>query len=434
MNLAPTTEHPVLWLKAGRMLDSERRRILSPAHLVYDRTRILYAGEAPPEPSLWKIAPPAVPDVELPGATLLPGLIDAHTHIFLDGHELDAEKRKAYQNQPAENLLRQAHARADALLRLGIVAVRDGGDKDGVGLALSRAAAQTPAGEFPAFTRVYSPGPGIHRKGRYGSFFSQPVEEYADGAACVAARLRDGADHIKVVPTGIINFAKGAVTAAPQFSTEDVRALVQASHARKRLVMAHASGDAGIECALEGGVDTIEHAYFVRDDQLARMRDRRTAWVPTFTPVREQLDHADQMGWSAEIVDHLKRILDGHAASLARALAMGVPVLVGSDAGSCGVAHGEGLVYEMELMQAAGMSPLDVLCQATEGNRLALGLDVSLGALSAGRRAAFICTEADPFTSVSALRCPYSVMANGGLFARPDFYDPALREGVFTPA
>ncbi len=88
--------------------------------------------------------------------------------------------------------------------------------------------------------------------------------------------------------------------------------------------LAHASGDAGIERVIEGGVDSIEHGFFVRDDQLAKMRDRQIAWVPTFAPVQRQVDHARWMGWDAEVVANLKGILDQHAASLVKAHAMGV--------------------------------------------------------------------------------------------------------------
>ena len=166
-----------------------------------------------------------------------------------------------------------------------------------------------------------------------------------------------GADHIKLVPTGIINFAAGQVTAAPQFQADEIRSFREAARRWDRHLMAHASGAEGIGQAIAGGVDTIEHGFFVTADQLARMRDLGIAWLPTFAPVRAQIDHAGVIGWSDGVVDNLRRILENHAKSLQLALALGVNVLVGSDAGSWGVAHAAGLVREMEADAGGGYEP-----------------------------------------------------------------------------
>ena len=159
---------------------------------------------------------------------------------------------------------------------------------------------------------VDSPGAAIHHRGRYGSFMAEPIEDFASTPRqCVEARVKAGADRIKLIPTGIINFKKGAVTAEPQMTTEELPEFVAAAKiVRPSRRFAHASGDAGIDRAIDGGVDSIEHGFFVRDDQLAKMRDRQIAWVPTFAPVQEQVDHADRMGWDAEVVANLKNILD----------------------------------------------------------------------------------------------------------------------------
>ncbi|MEI8342393.1 MAG: amidohydrolase family protein, partial [Verrucomicrobiota bacterium] len=334
-----TCDNPVRWIVVGRMLDAKRRRILKNAHLVYDQDRILHAGEESPD--LSALNGRKVPDMELPEHTAMPGLIEGHSHTFLEGAELAAEKRSEYQKQDPDLLYEKAKARLGVLARLGVIAMRDGGDKDQVGLRLSRFTASK---DCPPFTaRVFSPGAGIHRQGRYGSFFGSPLEEHADIESCVQARVAEGADHIKIVPTGIINFAKGQVVAKPQFSVEEIQQFKITAKRFQKHVMAHASGDIGVGYAIEGGVDTVEHGFFITDDQLAKMRDQAVSWVPTFTPVQEQLDHADVMGWTGETLDHLKRILENHAHSLRKAIALGVNVLVGSDSGSCGVAHGTGL-------------------------------------------------------------------------------------------
>lgn len=405
--LATSAACPRRWLVVGKLLDTRHRRVLAKAHLVYDAKQILHCGEAPPGADLVAGLTP----LQLPEFTALPGLIDGHTHVTFGGGELDAAKRTAYQKQDAETLRRLAEQRIQIVGQLGVAAIRDGGDKDGVGLALSRLTAGTEAPGFSA--RVFSPGAGIHRRGRYGAFFSRPVEDYADFDACVQGRAEEGADHIKIVPTGIINFAQGAVVAPPQFQTAEVAQFKSAAGARGKQLMAHASGALGIDAAIEGGADSIEHGYFITDEQLAKLRDRGTAWLPTFVPVQEQLEHADVMGWDAAVRDNLRRILENHARSLQRALTLGVNVLVGSDAGSCGVAHAEGLLREMELMQAAGMSALEVLCQATFGNQRSLPVQAGLGWFEAGRLSRFMLTEHDPLESVAALQRPRYVVFDG---------------------
>jgi imidazolonepropionase-like amidohydrolase len=381
-------DHPARWLRLDGMVDPRRNRVLRPAHLVYDGTAILHAGCEPPPAELRRGA--AL--VELPGIAAIPPLFDAHTHISLCGSELDAGRRATAQQRPPEEILAEAELRARAVLAQGVIGMRDGGDKDGVGLALS---ARSHAGaEACGLPRVLSPGAGIHRQGRYGGFFCQPLEAHPSPQACVAQRVQAGADHLKIVPTGIINFAKGAVTASPQLVAEEVRELVTAATAHGRSVMAHASGSDGIQQAIDGGVATIEHGYFITHDQLAALRDRDIAWVPTFAPVHMQLVHAGIMGWDAGVRDHLRRILDAHAASLQHALRLGVRVLVGSDAGSYGVPHACGLIEEMRLLETAGMPALQVLGAAAFGNVQTLAPAAAPSLLETGCPATFLLVPA----------------------------------------
>ena len=407
--LRVTAANPIRWMVVGKLLDSRNRCVLTNAHLVYNQTQILHVGTAAPAAAI--AFGQATPDLTLADYTALPGLIEGHSHTFLEGAELAAEVRGDYQKQDPGILYEKAAARLHTLARMGIIAMRDGGDKDHVGLRLSKDTAGDSCAAFTA--RVFSPGAGIYRQGRYGGFFGEPVEAHASIASCVQARVAEGADHIKIVPTGIINFAKGEVVAKPQFSVEEIQQFRQAAHSQHRHLMAHASGDVGVGYAIEGGVDTLEQGFFITDDQLARMRDNDIAWVPTFTPVQEQVDHADIMGWSGHTLDNLRRILENHARSLQKALALGVTVLVGSDSGSCGVAHGCGLLYEMELLENAGMPTLDILCQVTHGNNLRLTGNQAYGALAAGFKPRFILTQSDPCLTVGNLQHERLVVFDG---------------------
>jgi imidazolonepropionase-like amidohydrolase len=403
-----TRERPV-WLRVGTLLDGISTAPLRNAHLVYDDRKILFAGADSPPRDLVPAGRTA-PVLDLPQFTALPGLIEAHAHFFLEGGELDLEKRAAYLEQSPEQLLRLAIPRLEKLVRMGIVAVRDAGDRHGVGLALSRLYA---GADRPLMPYVDSPGAAIHHRGRYGGFMAEPIEEFDSPEACVRARVQTGADRIKLIPTGIINFKQGAVTAPPQMTADEVRALVAAAQSFGRQTLAHASGDEGIERAIAGGVDSIEHGFFVRTDQLARMRDRRIAWVPTFAPVQKQVDHAGLMGWDAETVSHLRRILEQHAESLVQAYAMGVLVIAGSDAGSVGVAHGLGFLYELELMERAGLSPLAVINAATGTSSARLAFREDCGQIRAGFLSRFLLTPHSPLETLANLRKPKLVVFDG---------------------
>lgn len=398
-----------VWLRVGTLLDGVSTRPLRNAHIVYDSEQIHYVGEdSPPRDAV--NADQQTPDSDLEDYTLLPGLIDAHTHLFLEGGELDLDKRAVYLNQSPEELLRHARARLDKLVRLGVIAVRDAGDKHGVGLALSRLN-ENP--DRPLMPYVDSPGAAIHHEGRYGSFMAEPVSDCGSPRDCVAARVSAGADRIKLIATGIINFKKGAVTTEPQMTTEEIREFTLAAKSFGKQTLAHASGDDGIERVIEGGVDSVEHGFFVRDDQLARMRDRGIAWVPTFSPVQEQVDHAEAMGWDSQVVANLQMILDRHAASLVEAHDIGVQVIAGSDAGSCGVAHGLGLLYELELMQRAGLSPISVINCATGAGSARLAFKQKFGQIRPGFSSRFLLTRHSPLETVANLQRKTTVVFGG---------------------
>jgi imidazolonepropionase-like amidohydrolase len=398
-----------VWLHVGTLLDGVNTQPIRDAHVVYNAKQIFFVGKNFPPTNLLNPGQ-REPDLHLPEFTLLPGLIEAHAHLFLEGGELNLEKRAVYLKKNPVELLEAAHARLGKILRLGIVAVRDAGDKDGVGLALSQLYSSD---QRPLMPYLDSPGAAIHHKGRYGSFMGEPLENYSSPRACVEARVNAGADRIKLIPTGIINFKQGAVTTEPQMTTEEISELVGAAKFFGKQTFAHASGDNGIENVIEGGADSVEHGFFIRDDQLARMRDRNIAWVPTFAPVQEQADHADIMGWDATVIANLQRILDQHAASLVKAHDMGVQIIAGSDAGSCGVAHAIGFLRELELMERAGLPSLAVINAATGNSAKRLGFKEDFGRIQPGCLSRFILTRHSPLESVKNLSKPKYIIFDG---------------------
>ena len=244
-------------------------------------------------------------------------------------------------------------------------------------------------------------------------------------ADCVAARVAGGADRIKLLVSGIINFKAGRVTAPPQMDAAEVAALVEAARRHGRQTFAHASGTDGVKNAIEGGVTTVEHGFFITEDQLAQMRDRGIAWVPTFAPVVAQIDHASSLLWSDEIVGHLRRIIEGHQRMLRKGYEMGVRIVAGSDAGSCGVPHGIGFLNELFHMERAGMPAMAILRSATGAEAETLDFAEPIGRIAPGCRARLIFTRYDPLATVANLHREKTVFIDGRYVPCPDGLDVA---------
>lgn len=404
----------IIWLRVGALVDGFSTKPLKDAHIVYDAKSIRYVGNANDSPPADLLNPDqAQPDLNLPDYTLLPGLIEAHAHLFLEGGELDFGKRQAYLQQTPKDLLQTAHSRLQKLVRVGVIAVRDAGDKYGVGLSLSKLYRR--AGR-PLMPYVDSPGAAIHRKGRYGGFMAEPIENYNSPEDCVASRVRSGADRIKLIASDIIDFNQGRVTKEPQMTAQKIGELVSAAKTFGKQTFAHASGDAGIEHAIAGGVDSVEHGFFIRKDQLARMRDQQIAWVPTFAPVQKQVDHAGRLGWDEKIISNLRKILDQHATSLLQAQALGVQIIAGSDAGACGVAHGHDFLYELELLERAGLPALAVINAATGNSSKRLGFKEIFGQIKPSYQSRFILTRYSPLAGIANLRKDKLVVFDGTVY------------------
>ena len=402
-------DRPV-WLRVGQLIDGVSKCPIHNADIVFDAMQIRYVGSQP-TPEL--LSPgQSEPDAVLPKHTILPCLVEAHSHLFLDGAPIDFEARKGYLQQSDDWMLARAQARWPRILACGVAAVRDAGDNRGVGLALAKEA-KTTLGKVTSTPWIDSPGAAIHHRGRYGSFMGDPIEDFEAAEECVVARVADGADRIKLLVSGIINFKVGRVTAPPQMDQAEVSTIVRAAEKHGRQTFAHASGTDGVENAIEGGVTSVEHGFFVTDDQLSRMRDRGIAWVPTFAPVQVQIDCADALGWDSQVVDHLKRIIESHQQMLCRGHEKGVKILAGSDAGSCGVPHGVGLLNELCHMERAGMPPMSVLQSATGTSADTLAFPEKIGQLAPEYRSRMILTQHDPLAAIANLQNEKTIVFDG---------------------
>jgi imidazolonepropionase-like amidohydrolase len=345
-------------------------------------------------------------------AFVMPGLVDAHVHLFLDGAATDSRIRSEHLKQPLGMLTEAGRRAAAQALIHGVTTVRDGGDRHGINHRL-RDEARRPGSRL---AQVRSVGLGVKRAKRYGAFMATDVGDDESIRSSVRELARAN-DEIKLILTGIIDFDAGAVTDEPQFTLEEARGVVETAHAAGRKVMTHCSGLKGLAVAAGAGVDSIEHGFFMDRATLGLMRDKQLAWTPTFCPVHFQWAQPDAAGWSAQTVGNLRRILDAHGEHLLLAHRMGVRLLLGTDAGSMGVRHGVAVFDEIDRFLEAGLPLAAVLRAATSQPRRHFADPHPL--LAAGAVFDAVQFAASPFADAQALRRPQRVWATSMRGAQP---------------
>jgi imidazolonepropionase-like amidohydrolase len=209
-------------------------------------------------------------------------------------------------------------------------------------------------------------------------------------------------DDLKILQSGIIDFAAGTVKGKPQFDLEQLNLMVATAGELGLKTFAHCSGREGLEIAIEAGVDSIEHGFFITEELLQKMAETEIAWVPTFSPVHFQWEHPEIVGWDQQTVGNLRSILDHHLASVAAAFKYGVNLIAGSDAGSQGVDHGRGLIDEIFFFLQAGLPLAAALQTATSIPRKLWGAEAA--DLQKGNVTNFIMLAGSPFQDVENLR------------------------------
>ena len=259
---------------------------------------------------------------------------ECHAHIFLNGRNYK-EAVALHKNHVSEEAIRQAFAE---YRKRGITFVRDGGDALHVSEYASKIA--------PQYGIDYrSPMFAIHRKGHYGRIVGcawEDLEEYRD----LVKKVKDlGGDFIKIMTTGILDFAtKGHVTSEP-LSREEVFAMTAAAHDAGLSVMAHVNGAQAVMDAAEAGVDSVEHGNFQNEESICCMAEHATIWVPTIVTVSNLLENgrypAETLAW----------IFETQKKGLQLAFEKDVVLAAGSDAGAYGVLHGKGIREEESVMR-----------------------------------------------------------------------------------
>jgi len=349
----------------------------------------------------------AVLDAE--GCFLLPGLIDTHVHLTLDGN-FDPAVR--VMTPPSLRLLR-AVPNARATLDAGITTVRDAGwTPPGVKLAIEQGFFPGPRMQLAIGILSQTGGHGDPHLpcglGLAATLLDIPAA-VVDGPTEVqrAARelLRDGADWIKVCATGGV-LSRGDHPAATQFTGEELAAAVNEARAQGKRVMAHAMGTEGIKNAIRAGVRSIEHGVWLDEEAVELMVEEEAWLVPTLLAPVAILERAEAAPGSMPewAVTKTRECIAAHRASFRRAAAAGVRIAMGTD---CGVgAHGEN-ARELRLMVEGGMTPMQAIVSAT-GNaaQLLYPSSAPVGSVAPGKLADLVVVTSNPLDDVSVLERP----------------------------
>lgn len=394
---------PTIAVRAARMVDVKAGKLVDRPQIVVRGKEIVSVGSASEAP------PVGAEIVDLGDLTLLPGLIDCHTHLST-AIEGDFVNRTVHEGAPDEALRGANHARITLLA--GFTTVRDLGSSNFVDVALMRAVERGdidgpwifPAGHGIGITGGHADETGF----RPGILQGGPEEGVADGPdACVAAvraQIKYGAKVIKCMATaGVLSFEDNV--GAQQLSDAELRAIVEEATRHGLKVAAHAHGSEGILAAVRAGVASIEHGSVITDEIVDEMLKRGTYLVPT-AYLRHRIDF-DKL--PPKLAAKARSIFPKAEESLKKAIARGVKIAFGTDAGV--YPHGEN-AHEFAVYVGEGMKPADAIRTATVQAADLLGVK-DRGILAPGTLADVIGVAGDPLSDVTVLEHVRWVMHGG---------------------
>ena len=390
---------------AGNVLDVNRGKLLPNQVIVVEGEKIVSVG-----PAAASKVPADAKRIDLPNATILPGLIDAHTHLTTDpkfGYDRLAV------SVPRETLIGAKNARVT--LQAGFTTVRNVGASGYSDVALRDA---INAGDVPG-PRMLVSGPALSITGGHCDNNLLPFEYHAvgdgvaDGIAAVQHKVREnikyGSDLIKVCATGGV-LSKGDDPQASQYTLEEMRAIVADAHRLGRKVAAHAHGAQGILWASEAGVDSIEHGSYIDDADIAQMKKNSTYLVPTLYLGDWFLENAERNHVPDFLLGKAKAVMPAARQNIAHAFASGVKVAFGTDA----AVYPHGLnAHEFAVMVKLGLTPLEAIKAATVNAADLLGWSGKVGSLEPGAWADIIAVDGDPLKDVTTLERVKFVMKGG---------------------
>ena len=296
---------------------------------------------------------------------IMPGWLDAHVHLALDSIDFN----KSLENWSQPTLM---HENLEKILRryleLGIVGIRDGGDLTGYGWLAKKKISE---GKWVG-PKVQSVREAVYRVGSYGRFLGAGFKDIEDWRAKRDDFFALGLDQLKVIVSGLISFRKLGVVGPVQWSLADLQQVVNDAHEKGIRVMAHVSGEEAITIAINAGVDSLEHGYYITRYQLTKMLEKGISWIPTVAPVGNLLVRATRR-YTLEEKCVLRSILRRHLDSIYEAYQLKVSLGVGTDAGAYHVPHAESLLDEMMWFAQSGIPTLEVRRMASLENAKIMG-------------------------------------------------------------
>jgi imidazolonepropionase-like amidohydrolase len=401
--LSAQTPRPIV-LHAARLIDVETGRVIAPGEVLVRGDRIAEAGASVTHPA-------NAETIDLGARTLLPGLIDAHVHLFL--HPGAEDLQTVVESVPQRTILAVLAAHDD--LMAGFTAERDMGT-EGAGSADTAVRNAIDQGLIPG-PRLRISGNAIDLLGGHEDANNFNPEQhvlsnatYANDAAQLVEAMRqqfkEGADFTKIYQTGKDAILDGRLVTPYQYTLEQLEAAVKEAARVGKRVAVHATGEPGTLYAARAGVVSIDHAFQLSDETMRLMKERGIFAVPTFTISEYFADHAA----TPAAGDFERKLLELHAQDFRKQLAAGVPIAMGSDVGP--FPHGT-QAREFILMVKYGMKPLAALQAGTLNGAKLLGWEGRIGELKANYLADIVAVEGNPLEDIAALEKVAFVMKNG---------------------
>ena len=396
----------IVAVKAGRLLDVKSGEYRQDQVFLIEGDRIKTVGAAS-EVTI----PSGARVIDLSNRTVLPGLIDCHTHLTFSPftgayHALSI-------SVPREALLGARNARVT--LEAGFTTVRNVGADGFADVALRDA---INAGDVPGPRMLVSGPPLSITGGHADENLLAPEFHYseggvADGVPAVMAKVREdikyGADVIKFMATGGV-LSQGDNPALAQYSPEEMRAIVETAHGLGRKVAAHAHGALGIKYAVEAGVDSIEHGSFINEEDIQLMKQHGTYLVPTLYLMDWFMENYQKMGLTENMLAKGRVVMPAARENVGHAIHEGVKIAFGTDA----AVYPHGLnAHEFAVMVKLGMTPLAAIQASTVNAADLIGWTDRVGTLEPGKFADLIAVQGDPLEDVTVLEHVDFVMKGG---------------------